>query len=309
MRKRVLMTFSSDWLLDRIRLKRRLRIWQGIGILALCGVVLALAARFDMLSHGDHIARLWVDGIISDDVERDDLIGELARDDRVKAVIVRINSPGGTVVGGEALYKNLRALAAKKPVVAVMGEVAASAAYMTALASDHIVAREGTLTGSIGVLMQSANVKELMGKLGIKPVMIKSSPLKATPNPMEDLTPEAEKVTQDVIMDMYQMFLGMVVERRGLAIDKARILADGRIFTGRQAKTVGLIDEIGNEATAIRWLVEQKKLAKDLEIFDALYGEETFWQETQSRIFGSFFDKTLIPEGLRLDGLVSVWHP
>ncbi|WP_417821868.1 signal peptide peptidase SppA [Terasakiella sp.] len=303
------MTFSSDWLLDRIRLKRRLRIWQGIGILALCGVVLALAARFDMLSHGDHIARLWVDGIISDDVERDDLIGELARDDRVKAVIVRINSPGGTVVGGEALYKNLRALAAKKPVVAVMGEVAASAAYMTALASDHIVAREGTLTGSIGVLMQSANVKELMGKLGIKPVMIKSSPLKATPNPMEDLTPEAEKVTQDVIMDMYQMFLGMVVERRGLAIDKARILADGRIFTGRQAKTVGLIDEIGNEATAIRWLVEQKKLAKDLEIFDALYGEETFWQETQSRIFGSFFDKTLIPEGLRLDGLVSVWHP
>lgn len=303
------MTFSSDWLLDRIRLKRRLRIWQGIGILALCGVVLALAARFDMLSHGDHIARLWVDGIISDDVERDDLIGELARDDRVKAVIVRINSPGGTVVGGEALYKNLRALAAKKPVVAVMGEVAASAAYMTALASDHIVAREGTLTGSIGVLMQSANVKELMGKLGIKPVMIKSSPLKATPNPMEDLTPEAEKVTQDVIMDMYQMFLGMVVERRSLAIDKARILADGRIFTGRQAKTVGLIDEIGNEATAIRWLVEQKKLAKDLEIFDALYGEETFWQETQSRIFGSFFDKTLIPEGLRLDGLVSVWHP
>jgi len=303
------MTFSSDWLLDRIRLKRRLRIWQGIGILALCGVVLALAARFDMLSHGDHIARLWVDGIISDDVERDDLIAELARDDRVKAVIVRINSPGGTVVGGEALYKNLRALAAKKPVVAVMGEVAASAAYMTALASDHIVAREGTLTGSIGVLMQSANVKELMGKLGIKPVVIKSSPLKAAPNPMEDLTPEAKKVTQDVIMDMYQMFLGMVVERRGLAIDKARTLADGRVFTGRQAKAAGLIDEIGNESTALHWLVEQKKLAKDLEVFDALYGEENFWQETQSRIFGSFFDKTLIPEGLRLDGLVSVWHP
>ncbi|GGF60941.1 Clp protease [Terasakiella brassicae] len=303
------MTFSSDWLLDRIRLKRRLRIWQGIGILALCGVVLALAARFDMLSHGDHIARLWVEGIISDDVERDDLIAELARDDQVKAVIVRINSPGGTVVGGEALYKNLRALAAKKPVVAVMGEVAASAAYMTALASDHIVAREGTLTGSIGVLMQSANVKELMDKIGVKPVVIKSSPLKATPNPMEDLTPEAEKVTQNVIMDMYQMFLAMVVERRGLAIDKAKTLADGRIFTGRQAKTVGLIDDIGNEATAIRWLVEQKKLAKDLEIFDALYGEESFWQETQSRIFGSFFDKTLIPEGLRLDGLVSVWHP
>ncbi len=303
------MTFSSDWLLDRVRLKRRLRIWQGIGILALCGVVLALAARFDMLSHGDHIARLWVEGIISDDVERDDLIAELVRDDQVKAVIVRINSPGGTVVGGEALYKNLRALAAKKPVVAVMGEVAASAAYMTALASDHIVAREGTLTGSIGVLMQSANVKELMGKIGVKPVVIKSSPLKATPNPLEDLTPEAEKVTQDVIMDMYQMFLGMVVERRGLAIDKAKTLADGRIFTGRQARTAGLIDEIGNEATAIHWLIEEKKLAKDLEIFDALYGEENFWQETQSRIFGSFFDKTLIPEGLRLDGLVSVWHP
>jgi protease-4 len=304
------MTFNSDWLLDRIRLKRRLRIWQGIGVLALCAVVLAVAARFGGLSaHGDHIARLWVEGVISDDAARDELIHELKHDDNVKAVIVRINSPGGTVVGGEALYKNLRALAVEKPVVAVMGEVAASAAYMTALAADHIVAREGTITGSIGVLMQTANIKELLKKIGIKPVVIKSSPLKATPNPMEDLTPEAEKVTQDVILDMYQMFLSMVVERRNLPVDQARALSDGRIFTGRQAKTVGLIDDTGSEASALRWLYEEKNLAKDLEVFDVFYGEESIWQEAQSRIIGGFFNKTLISEGLSLDGLVSVWHP
>ncbi|MDV7339939.1 signal peptide peptidase SppA [Terasakiella sp. A23] len=303
------MTFSSDHILDRIRLKRRLRIWQGIGVLAVVSALVAIGARLDIFGHQDHIARLWVEGVIQDDIERDELIAELGDDDSVKAVIVRINSPGGTVVGGEALYKNLRSLASKKPVVAVMGEVAASAGYMTAIAADHIVAREGTITGSIGVLMQSVNVTGLLDKVGVKPIVVKSAPLKAAPNPLEEVTPEALKATEVVILDMYHMFLGMVAERRNLAIDDARKLADGRIFTGRQAKQAGLVDETGSESQAIKWLQDEKKVTKGLEVFDALYGEEEFWGHAESALIRSFFDKTLISEGLRLDGLVSVWQP
>lgn len=303
------MTFSSDHILDRIRLKRRLRFWQAIGVLAVVGVMLAVGSRFNLFGPGDHIARLWVNGVIRDDVERDELIRDLAQDLSVKAVIVRINSPGGTVVGGEALYRNLRALSSKKPVVAVMGEVAASAGYMTALAADYIVAREGTITGSIGVLMQSANVTGLMDKIGIKPVIIKSSPLKAAPNPMEDMTPEVRKATENVIMDMYQMFLGMVVERRPLDVGQARTLADGRIFTGRQAKHERLIDETGSESTALVWLQGAKNIPDGLDIEDAIYGEEEFWPRAQSALIEAFFDKTLISKGLSLDGLVSVWQP
>ncbi|WP_135074999.1 signal peptide peptidase SppA [Terasakiella sp. SH-1] len=303
------MTFSADYLLDRIRLKRRLRIWQGIGILAICAALLALAARFDVFGHGDHIARLWVEGIIRDDVARDEMIAELKRDPKVKAVIVRINSPGGSVVGGEALYRNLRDLANEKPVVAVMGEVAASAGYMTALAADYIVAREGTITGSIGVLMQSANVKGLMEKIGVKPVIIKSAPLKAAPNPMEDLTPQSRKATEAVILDMFDMFQSMVMERRNLSKAEVSRLADGRIYTGRQAKNARLIDETGSEAAALAWLKREKKVPSTLEVIDAIYGEEDLWAGAQSAIAKSFFDKTLISKGLSLDGLISVWQP
>lgn len=303
------MSFSADWLMDRIRLKRRLRIWQTVGIVGLCAFVLALAARFDVIGQGDHIARLWIEGVIQDDIERDQLITEMTNDDSIKAVIIRINSPGGTVVGGEALYRNLRELASKKPVVAVLGEVAASAGYMTAIAADYIVAREGTITGSIGVLMQSADLTGLLDKVGIKPVVIKSSPLKAAPNPMEVMTPEVLAVTENVIMDMYQMFLGMVVERRPLNIAEAKKLADGRIFTGRQALKAKLIDATGSETTAFQWLKDEKNIKSDLEIEDVVYGDDSMWAGAESHLIQMFFDNTLVSKGLSLDGLISIWQP
>jgi len=157
--------------------------------------------------------------------------------------------------------------------------------------------------------MQSANVTGLLDKIGVKPVIIKSSPLKAAPNPMEDMSPEVLKATESVILDMYQMFLGMVVERRPLDIKEARGLADGRIFTGRQAKQAKLVDATGSETTALRWLRDEKKVSKGLEIEDAIYGEEEFWPKAQSAVIQMFFDKTLISKGLSLDGLVSVWQP
>ncbi len=303
------MSFAADHLLDRLRLKRRLRLWQGIGIVAIVAALFALAARFELMGAQEHIARIWIEGIIQDDAERDMVLRDLAEDDSVRAVVVRINSPGGTVVGGEALYRQLRMLSERKPVVAVMGEVAASAGYMTAIAADYVVAREGTITGSIGVLMQSANFTKLMDKIGVEPVVIKSSPLKAVPNPMEAVTPEAKEATQAVIMDMYDMFVGMVAERREMTLEQTLKIADGRVYTGRQAKENGLVDATGSEEIAYKWLETEKEIPPGLDVFDVEYGEEDFWMTAKSTLLSGIFDKTLISEGLRLDGLVSIWQP
>src|SRR5262249_34918350 len=148
----------------------------------------------------------------------------------------------------------------KKPVVAVMRSIAASAGYMVALAADHIVAREGTITGSIGVLIETAEVTELAEKIGIKPVLVKSSPLKGTPSPFEKTTPEAERVIRDVVNDFYNRFVDMVAERRALPRDRVVQLADGRVYSGRKAAEDKLIDGIGGEDEAVKWLVTEKHI-------------------------------------------------
>jgi protease-4 len=303
------MSVSSDWLLDRIRLKRKLRFWQSVAIVIGCGLLLIIGAKLTGDLDEDHIARLSVDGIIQSDETRSQLIEDLSLDDTVKAVIIRINSPGGTVVGGESLYRDLRKLADKKPLVATMEEVAASAGYMTALAADHIVAHEGTITGSIGVLMQSANITGLLDKAGIEPVLIKSNPLKAAPNPFENTSKQARAVTEGVIMDMYEMFVDMFAERRNLERDVALKLADGRIYTGRQALKAGLIDQTGSLAQALDWLRTEHEIDPALKVRDIVIEDDLFWNNPKSWIENSFFNNTLISKGLTLDGLLSVWQP
>jgi len=262
------------------------------------------------LFDGEHIARLDVSGLIIEDRWRDELIQELADDDKVKAVIVTINSPGGTIVGGENLYLGLRALAEEKPVVSVMGSTGTSAAYMTAIATQRIFAREGSLTGSIGVLMQTADVTGLMEKLGVKPETIKSGIFKAQPNPLEPLDDKARAHIQGVVMDMHAMFVDMVALRRSKTVEETLKVADGRVFTGRQALKLGLIDAIGGEDAARDWLAEDKEIARTLPVMDAEpdYPQPTF----ANRVFGAFtglFGKALVSERLTLDGLLSVWHP
>jgi protease-4 len=207
------MALDSDALVDRRRLKRWLTIWRAAAIFALLALVLVAVGRIGTLRGIDHIARLDIDGIILNDHDRLDAVDRIADDHRVKALIVSIDSPGGTVVGGEALFRALRAVAGKKPVVAVMDETAASGGYMVALAADQIFAHEATITGSIGVIFQSAEVTELLAKLGITPQEIKSGPLKAQPSPFEKLTPEARRVTQEVVNDIYDMFVKMTADR------------------------------------------------------------------------------------------------
>ncbi|MGZ9034887.1 MAG: signal peptide peptidase SppA, partial [Rhodospirillales bacterium] len=255
------MALATDYLIDRRRLKRRLTIWQLVAVAAVVGIAVAAYGRFDGLVSRSHVARLTVTGIITDDNERDQALEALKEDGSVKALVVRIDSPGGTVVGGEALYRRLDEIGERIPVIAVMGEVGTSAAYMAALAGERIFAREGTLTGSIGVIMQTADITGLLDKLGIQPESIKSGPLKAQPNPLEPFTPAAREATEAVVADIFQMFVGMVEERRKMSREAVTTLADGRVYTGRQALANGLIDAIGGESEARQWLQDNKKVS------------------------------------------------
>ena len=298
------MALDADHILERRRYKRRLAIWRVVAVVALVLAVGAAVGRFHV--GGDYVSRLDVDGLILDDRDRDRALAALARDEGARALIIRIDSPGGTVVGGEVLYRNLRAVALKKPVVAVMGGTATSAGYMTALGADHIVASPGSLTGSIGVLLQTADVTGLLEKLGVKAETVKSNPLKAQPNPLEPFTPEAREAVRSVVLDLYAMFVDMVSERRSIPRDKVLVLADGRVFTGRQALSNGLIDALGSETEARDWLAETHKIGRTLPVKDLkIVHEGEPWRD----LLGSVFGKTLLSERLRLDGLISLWQP
>lgn len=299
------MSLEADYLVDRRRLKRRLGTWRLVTVIAILAVVALALNRIDLVGR-DYVARLVVDGVITDDLDRDEALAAIAEDRRAKALIVRINSPGGTVVGGEALYRRLRMVSEAKPVVAVMGEVATSAAYMTALGSDHIIGREGTVTGSIGVLLQTANITGLLERIGVETDSVKSAPLKAQPNPLEEMSPEAREAIAQVVQDMFVMFVGIVQERRNLSPEQAMQIADGRVFTGRQALGNGLIDGIGSELDARRWLADVHDIPAALPVREFEEDGAAVWAR---RRIDSLFGKSLLSEILRLDGLVSVWHP
>jgi protease IV len=300
------MVLDADIVIDRRRLKRRLNLWRVIAVVAVVAAVFAAVGRVGGLYGRAHVGRLSIEGVIVDDPQRDQALIDVADDDDVRALIVRIDSPGGTVVGGEALYHYLRRVAERKPVVAVMGEVATSAAYMTALAGDRIIAREGTITGSIGVIMQTADLTGLLEKIGVKPESVKSTPLKAQPSPLETFTPKAREAAREVVLDLYEMFVGMVEARRRLGHDQTLALADGRVFTGRQAVANGLIDGLGGELEARAWLDEVRDVDSAVPVWDVEIGRP---EDRLRNLIGGLVEKTIFSERLRLDGLISLWHP
>jgi protease-4 len=300
------MTLEADERVFRRRLKRRLLLWRIAALLALAGLAVLALQREGRLPRVDHIARLDVTGIILENSDRTEALRETAEDPSVKALIVHINSPGGTVVGGESLFRALRDVAAEKPVAVVMGEMATSAGYMTALGGDRIFAREGSITGSIGVILQATDITGLLGKLGITTEALKSGTLKAVPSPLEPLTPAGRAATMEVIHDIFDMFVDLVAKRRSMTKDRALGLADGRVFTGRQALANGLVDEIGGQKEAISWLGTARGIDTRLPVRE-LEGAETLglWGRLASMVTG----KALFSERLTLDGLVSLWHP
>jgi len=277
-----------------------------LGVVAVVAAVVATAGRFDLRRQQDHVAKIVIGGLILDDPARDEALKEVADDDNAKALLVKIDSPGGTYVGGEALYESLRQVGEKKPVVAIMGTTATSAGYMTALGSDHIVARSSTLTGSIGVILQTADLTGLLDKIGIKPVVVKSGSLKAQPNPLEKFSPAARKATEAIIADYFDMFVTLVAERRSLSKEQVLKLADGRVFSGRQAKKAGLIDALGAEPEARKWLSETHKIADSLPVKKVkIKHEDQPWRD----FFDSMIGKVMFSERLSLDGVIALWHP
>lgn len=300
------MAYDSDYLVDRRRLKRHLTFWRVLAVVALAGIVAAAVGRFHGAVGGDVIARIDIDGLIVQDDRRLEVLSDLASDPSVRAVILRIDSPGGTVVGGETLYRTVLELGEKKPVVAVMDGLATSAAYMTAIASDRIFAREGTITGSIGVLMQATEVTRLLDMIGVTAKTFKSGALKAVPNPVEPITPDVAEATQSLIDEMFAMFRDMVLLRRNLAPADASRFSDGRVFTGRQALKAGLVDEIGGEKEAIRWLEAERGVPGGLDVRRVKVRRDV--DDLFGRVEG-LARKTILSERLTLDGLISVWHP
>ncbi|MEE8515378.1 MAG: signal peptide peptidase SppA [Alphaproteobacteria bacterium] len=300
------MSLDADALIDRKRLKRRLGWWRVLAIIAVVAAVIASIDPFDTPWKKRHNARLAVSGNNSEDLDRNAALEKIAEDDNVKALILHINSPGGTVVGGEVLYRNLRLVAGKKPVVVVMGTLAASGGYMAALGGDHILAQNGTITGSIGVILQTTDITGLLDKIGISAEAIKSGPLKAVPSPLEPLTDKVRAEILKVVLDMHDMFVDLVAERRDMSRAEALGFADGRIFTGRQAQANRLIDAIGGENEALAWLEETHKISKTLPVRDVrIKRERRKWLDWLTEMTG----KTLFSERLTLDGLVSLWHP
>ena len=203
------------------------------------------------------------------------------------------------------MYHAVRRFADEKPVVAVMQDVATSAGYMVAIAGDHVLGQRSTVTGSIGVILHATDLSGLMSKLGIAQEAIRSGPLKGVPSPFEPLTEEGRAATAEVVRDMYTMFVDMIVERRDLERAAVLALADGRIFTGRQALDAGLIDGIGGEREARRWLEGQRGIDPGLPIRD-IDPEDT--ADTLLQKLASVAGKASLSERLSLDGLISVWH-
>jgi protease IV len=314
---------EAETVIERRRLRRKLTVWR------LAGVVLAVLLIASLMSGSErmagsgsflpHIARVQVSGIITDDQKMQDLIDKVGKSDRVKAVILDINSPGGTTAGGEAMYDAVRRLAEKKPVVAVCGTLATSAAYIVALATDRIFVYGNTITGSVGVIFQWADVSELMHTLGVKVEEVKSGPLKAVPNPFEPTDEKGRALAEEMVQEAKVWFVDLVGKRRNIEPASVPGLTDGRVYSGRQAVAFKLVDEIGDEKEAKRWLQKERNVAPGLSVVDwkprAESGGILSW------LFGAIAselgvsaDKLVslfgqVSEGLRLDGLVSLWHP
>ena len=293
------------------RLRRHLTWWR---LLAVVGFTLALVALFydgQFAAEEDHIARVEIDGVIVGDEDLLAMLDEIAIDDRVKALVVDISSPGGTFTGGAAVFKALRQVADNKPVVTVMGDIATSGAYMTAIAADRVFAGVGTITASIGVIMQTADVTGLLDKIGITPEVIKSGALKATPNPMENLTDPARRQMQEIIDELHLRFMEMVAERRGLSVDEVRTrTGDGRVMTGSKAVENGLVDAIGDIDSARAWLAANRDIAADLPLYEWQKDDDLPWWERGADTMAlHFFGKPLLSERLRLDGILALWHP
>jgi protease-4 len=320
------MSLDADAIVDRRRMRRKLTFWRVgallIAVLALVGLAAALVPGSRLTTPGAYIARIKVQGLIRGNQDRVAALERLATS-RARAVIVHIDSPGGTTAGSEQLYDSLRALQAKKPMVVVVDGLAASGAYIAALSSEYIIAQDTSLVGSIGVLFQYPNFTDILKTIGIKVEEVKSSPLKAAPNGFEPTSPAARAAIEAIVLDSYAWFKDLVKDRRQMNDAQLAQVADGRVFTGRQGVGLKLVDSLGNEKTALAWLEKEKKVPASTPVRD--YSLESRFSELSFLHVAAWtFEAVGLSaiaqrieawggvqaiERLNLDGLLALWHP
>jgi protease-4 len=320
------MPLEVDSIVDRRRLRRRLTFWRVFALVAVVAAIGALAYAYgggNFTSNASaHVARVNIGGLIRNDRDRIKMIDDISKSG-AKAVILSIDSPGGTVAGSEALYHAIRRLAEKKPVVSVVEGIGASGAYIVALSSDRIFAPRNALIGSVGVIFQYPNFGEALKHLGVAVEEIKSSPLKAAPNGYTPTSKEARAAIMSLVEDSYDWFKGLVRERRSLDDAQLKTASDGRVFTAHQALPMRLIDEIGDERAAREWLAKNKDVSKDLPIREwktKAAGSQFRWLSALSGAAHGLGFTTLaaflssdavanIGGAPQLDGLLALWQP
>jgi protease-4 len=322
------MSLDADLIVDRRRMRRKLTFWRivafGLIILAIAGVATLGSRRFGLTGVSPYIARVTISGLIRDDGDRVQALERLGKSTKVRAVIIHVDSPGGTTAGSEQLFDALSQLRDKKPMVVVVDGLAASGGYITAIAGDHIIAQQTSLVGSIGVLFQFPNVADLLDKIGVKVESIKSTPLKAAPDGFEPTSPEARAAINAIIQDSYAWFKGLVQSRRHLNDDQLAAIDDGRVFTGRQGIDNKLVDELGNEKTALAWLGKEKSVNTDLPVRDYQlhdrFSDLPFLHAAAVATLNAIglsglasqldgWNAIAAIDGFNLDGLLALWHP
>ena len=320
------MSLDADAIVDRRRMRRKITFWRVTAVVVAVIAVAALATTVGpvrtMMEPGRSVARISISGLIRNNQERVEALDRLSRSNSL-AVIVHIDSPGGTTAGSEQLFDALRRLQEKKPMVVVVDGLAASGGYIAAMSADHIVALDTSLVGSIGVLFQYPNFTDVLKTIGIKVEEIKSSPLKAAPNGFEPTSPEARAAINAIVVDSYAWFKDLVQQRRKLDDVQLATVADGRVFTGRQGVGLKLVDELGNEKTALAWLEKEKNVPANTPVrnysLQPRFGDLSFLH-VAAWTFDSIglnvmarrieeWGALQAAERLNLDGLLALWHP
>jgi protease IV len=260
---------SPDIILERIKLKRAASLWRLLFfiILAITLIISVQKSKQIPKKNQQYIARVSLEAEITQDSYDIFRLQLLKKSDDIKAVLLTINSPGGTAFAGEDIYNYISDIALKKPVVTVIRTMATSAAYMIALPSDRIIARNNSLTGSVGAILVSPDASELLKKIGIKFNAIKKGDLKASPLPYENMDEQTKKMLLSLVDNNHNTFLEMVTKHRKIPDATLHSISSSQIFTGKQALSLNLIDQIGGEEEAIKWLETEKKI-QNLQIKD-----------------------------------------
>lgn len=282
-------------MLDKMKKRPFLMATMTVGGIFLFFLLVIIAAgwfngRSMVVSVGDKIGVLEVEGAITDARRLVQQIDDFRDESNIKAIVVRINSPGGGVGPSQEIYAELKQLAAQKPVIISMGSVAASGGYYIAVAGERIFANPGTITGSIGVIMSFPNYQELMGKVGVQTEVVKSGRFKDIGSSTRPFSLAERELLQGMIDDVHQQFVEAVSEGRNIPIDRLQPFVDGRIFSGRQAKDAGLVDELGTFTDSIKYAAKVAGLGDDP---DLVYPEqestglfERYLQNVVSRYLG-----------------------